>query len=176
MVVAYRGSYSYEDPNNHWHDYFGYEVSSGRYFNPQETLYSSGAPRAADLTGEVVLFSIPVDPTGSVKRNITVLKEIRPPPQAFGSYFGSVLLSVDLNGDGRDELLVGAPLFTTMRRAKRNAKLNNKDPNEIDFAMKKDTTQDQTEWTGDHGCVFVYWFDNSSSIIQQVCYSYFIPY
>lgn len=31
----------------------------------------------------------------------------------FGSYFGSVLASADVNGDGLQELIIGAPFYNT---------------------------------------------------------------
>ena len=30
-----------------------------------------------------------------------------------GSYFGATLCATDINGDGKDDLLVGAPTYTT---------------------------------------------------------------
>ena len=35
------------------------------------------------------------------------------PPRQMGSFFGSVLCAADVNGDGLDDLLVGAPMFST---------------------------------------------------------------
>lgn len=33
-----------------------------------------------------------------------------------GEYFGSSLLAVDLNGDGLDDLLVGAPMYCSFKK------------------------------------------------------------
>jgi len=82
-------------------------VSSGKYFprqwNQAEAFSSAGgSPRARGLTGEVVIFQI--RDTGLEEQVVIVGDQ-------FGSYFGSVLASADVNNDGLDELLIGAPLF-----------------------------------------------------------------
>lgn len=35
--------------------------------------------------------------------------------QQMGEYFGSSLLATDINGDGKDDLIVGAPMYTYNR-------------------------------------------------------------
>jgi hypothetical protein len=171
MTVGYRGTTTFQG-NNHWYDYFGYGVSSGNYLKSDEVLYAAGAPRARMLRGEVVIFSISekTDPgVNTAKRDINVRAELYPPEQAFGSYFGSVLLSLDLNDDGRDELLVGAPLFTIVKGSKsKRSPAESNDVKEDDEVSGEDGDEIKPEWTGDHGCVFIYSFDENQSPEKEV--------
>uniref|UniRef100_A0A8C8VJC9 Integrin subunit alpha L n=1 Tax=Pelusios castaneus TaxID=367368 RepID=A0A8C8VJC9_9SAUR len=85
----------------------GYAVKSMQHQN--KTLYAVGAPRYQH-TGMVVVFEI--DPNSS---NWTEMQHIK--GEQIGSYFGAVLCSVDVDGDGdTDVLLVGAPLYYEERR------------------------------------------------------------
>uniref|UniRef100_A0ABM5FTY2 Integrin alpha-2 isoform X1 n=1 Tax=Pogona vitticeps TaxID=103695 RepID=A0ABM5FTY2_9SAUR len=81
--------------------YLGYSVA---ILSMESTLYFvAGAPRS-NYTGRVVVYR--VDDHG----NITVVHTQT--GEQIGSYFGSVLCSVDINGDTvTDVLLVGAPMF-----------------------------------------------------------------
>uniref|UniRef100_A0A8D0H4T4 VWFA domain-containing protein n=1 Tax=Sphenodon punctatus TaxID=8508 RepID=A0A8D0H4T4_SPHPU len=80
----------------------GYALTS--LHHQERVLYAVGAPRYIH-EGRVVIFD--VDPTTS---NWTQKQHIA--GTQIGSYFGSVLCSVDLEGDGQtDFLLVGAPQF-----------------------------------------------------------------
>uniref|UniRef100_A0A674J0N1 Integrin subunit alpha L n=1 Tax=Terrapene triunguis TaxID=2587831 RepID=A0A674J0N1_9SAUR len=80
----------------------GYAVKSMQHQN--RTLYAAGAPRYQHV-GMVVVFEI--DPDSS---NWTDTQHLM--GEQIGSYFGSVLCSVDVDGDGdTDVLLVGAPLY-----------------------------------------------------------------
>ncbi|XP_053883484.1 integrin alpha-L-like [Malaclemys terrapin pileata] len=82
--------------------YLGYAVKSMQHQN--RTLYAAGAPRYQHV-GMVVVFEI--DPDSS---NWTDTQRLM--GEQIGSYFGSVLCSVDVDGDGdTDVLLVGAPLY-----------------------------------------------------------------
>ncbi|TFJ98103.1 DNA-directed RNA polymerases I, II, and III subunit RPABC5-like [Platysternon megacephalum] len=82
--------------------YLGYAVKSMQHQN--RTLYAAGAPRYQHV-GMVVVFEI--DPGSS---NWTDTQHLM--GKQIGSYFGSVLCSVDVDGDGdTDVLLVGAPLY-----------------------------------------------------------------
>ncbi|XP_065258833.1 integrin alpha-L-like [Emys orbicularis] len=82
--------------------YLGYAVKSMQHQN--RTLYAAGAPRYQHV-GMVVVFEI--DPDSS---NWTDTQHLM--GEQIGSYFGSVLCSVDVDGDGdTDVLLVGAPLY-----------------------------------------------------------------
>ncbi|NWV02427.1 ITA11 protein, partial [Ptilonorhynchus violaceus] len=103
-VIPLRESYLQEFPEelkNHG-AYLGYTVSSVVSVE-RERIYVAGAPRF-NHTGKVILFSM----DGS--RNLTIHQALR--GEQIGSYFGSEINSLDVDGDGvTDALLVGAPMF-----------------------------------------------------------------
>ncbi|XP_072291710.1 integrin alpha-11 isoform X2 [Eucyclogobius newberryi] len=105
-VVPPKSSYQDEFPEelkNHG-AYLGYSLGS-LTFSHGPQVYVAGAPRF-NHTGKVLVFTL------KNNGNLTVLQSL--PGQQIGSYFGSVLLSVDINGDGEtDALLVSAPMFYT---------------------------------------------------------------
>lgn len=65
--------------------------------------FASGAPRAENIYGKVIIFQYPNDKN----KPLTVKKTVS--GEQPGEYFGAALTSCDLNGDGKDELIVGAP-------------------------------------------------------------------
>ncbi len=170
FVVGHKGTQQQE--NGQWFEYFGYSLSSGKYFDNTTTYYAGGSPRGGvGLSGDVTIFDLSVNndnvsslpPEHVYKRQINSILPISPPSESesFGSYFGSVLLSVDLNGDGRDELLVGAPYYSLLRtpRAKRRV-------SHVTSSLRED------EWTGDNGAVFVYFFTPNKTIVCIYCFKY----
>ena len=60
-----------------------------------------GMPKGLNLTGQVVLYS----------PNLVNLVNIS--GEQLGSYFGHAIAASDVNGDGLDDLIIGAPLFTS---------------------------------------------------------------
>ncbi|WAQ94645.1 ITA9-like protein [Mya arenaria] len=91
----------------------GYSMSSGRYFGNGQTFYTIGAPRF-NLRGKVLLYENDRD-NYFFERPFLVLDGA---DQGLGElpmnvYFGAVLCSVDVNADGTDDLLVGAPMYAT---------------------------------------------------------------
>ena len=98
--------------------YFGYAVSSGKFFGESsdegsDIQYVAGAPRGGDMAGVVTVFSFPGTENEPLRR-IQVIEG-----RQDHSYFGSVITVVDLNGDGLDDLIVGAPRYTSpFRRPK----------------------------------------------------------
>nr|XP_020852540.1 integrin alpha-2 isoform X3 [Phascolarctos cinereus] len=81
--------------------YLGYSVAV--ISNGNSVHFVAGAPRA-DYTGQVVMYSVDAD------GNATIIQSHR--GDQIGSYFGSVVCSVDVNRDTiTDVLLVGAPMF-----------------------------------------------------------------
>lgn len=103
-VIPPKSSYTHEFPEelkNHG-AYLGYTVTSvvsarnGR-------LLVAGAPRF-NHTGKVIIFTL--KNTG----NLTILHSLK--GQQIGSYYGSEIAPVDIDGDGvTDNLLVAAPMF-----------------------------------------------------------------
>lgn len=86
--------------------YLGYDVQSAS--TPDGVLYISGAPRY-NHTGRVVVYRLN-------KNNNVVVSQILSGEQ-IGSYFGSVLQTLDVDGDSfTDLLLVGAPMFMGKER------------------------------------------------------------
>ncbi|XP_010018489.1 PREDICTED: integrin alpha-11, partial [Nestor notabilis] len=103
-VIPLRESYLQEFPEelkNHG-AYLGYTVSSV-ISTKHERIYVAGAPRF-NHTGKVILFSM------HNNRNLTIHQALK--GEQIGSYYGSEINSLDVNGDGiTDVLLVGAPMY-----------------------------------------------------------------
>uniref|UniRef100_A0AAQ4NWF2 VWFA domain-containing protein n=1 Tax=Gasterosteus aculeatus aculeatus TaxID=481459 RepID=A0AAQ4NWF2_GASAC len=86
--------------------YLGYDVQSAS--TQDGVLYISGAPRY-NHTGRVVVYRLDAE-------NHVVVSQILK-GQQIGSYFGSVLQTVDVDGDSStDLLLVGAPMYMGTER------------------------------------------------------------
>ncbi|CAJ1055853.1 integrin alpha-11 [Xyrichtys novacula] len=103
-VVPPKSSYKDEFPEelkNHA-AYLGYSVGS-LISSRGAQLYVSGAPRF-NHTGKVILFTL------KNSGNLNILKALL--GEQIGSYFGSELLSMDVDEDGlTDVLLVAAPMY-----------------------------------------------------------------
>ncbi|NWU83256.1 ITA11 protein, partial [Onychorhynchus coronatus] len=103
-VIPLRESYLEEFPEelkNHG-AYLGYTVSSV-VSTKHERIYVAGAPRF-NHTGKVILFSM------HSNRNLTIHQALK--GEQIGSYYGSEINSLDVNGDSvTDVLLVGAPMY-----------------------------------------------------------------
>uniref|UniRef100_A0A7N8XLD2 Integrin, alpha 1 n=1 Tax=Mastacembelus armatus TaxID=205130 RepID=A0A7N8XLD2_9TELE len=86
--------------------YIGYDVQSAT--TPDGMLYITGAPRY-NHTGRVVIYRLNED------NKIVVTQTLN--GEQIGSYFGSVLQTIDVNGDSyTDLLLVGAPMYMGSER------------------------------------------------------------
>ncbi|XP_069025985.1 integrin alpha-1 isoform X1 [Embiotoca jacksoni] len=86
--------------------YLGYDVQSAS--TPAGVLYITGAPRY-NHTGRVVIYRL------DQKNNIVVSQILK--GEQIGSYFGSVLQTVDVDRDSyTDVLLVGAPMYMGSER------------------------------------------------------------
>ncbi|XP_031425218.1 integrin alpha-11a [Clupea harengus] len=103
-VIPPKSSYSKEFPEelkNHG-AYLGYTVTSVVSARNGQ-LYVAGAPRF-NHTGKVIVFTLRND------GNLTILHSLK--GQQIGSYYGSEIAAVDIDGDGvTDNLLVAAPMF-----------------------------------------------------------------
>ncbi|XP_077975850.1 integrin alpha-V-like [Styela clava] len=91
---------SYDD------NYLGYSVATGKTINDSQLLFVS-APRrfGFDLLGMVIVFNDGMD---AALYNFTGTQT--------GEYFGCGLAAIDLNADGLDDLIIGAPLYTDYDR------------------------------------------------------------
>ncbi|XP_062439959.1 integrin alpha-11 isoform X1 [Rhea pennata] len=103
-VIPLRESYLQEFPEelkNHG-AYLGYTVSSV-VSAERRRIYVAGAPRF-NHTGKVIIFTM------HNNRNLSIHQALK--GEQIGSYYGSEISSVDVNGDGvTDALLVGAPMY-----------------------------------------------------------------
>lgn len=146
-------------------DYFGYSVTSGKFFVPEisknKTQFAVGAPRSSQLSGKVFIFILEDVPESWSEGRMKLIVEPIEGKETnkgnhYASYFGHTLLALDVNADGFDDLLVSAPLYGTTIRYKRNAfmPMEQGDSNE-----KGNSTEEESRVkmkSGDEGCVFVY--------------------
>ncbi|XP_046822776.1 integrin alpha-8-like isoform X2 [Vespa crabro] len=97
-------------PNNRNIDmdinYLGYSTTSGFYFSKQERLFASSSPRSNNMKGYVIIYSFPKYSGKTIDISNTLNG------YQYGEYFGASLASCDLNNDDKDDLIVGAPLWT----------------------------------------------------------------
>ncbi|TRY70313.1 hypothetical protein TCAL_06649 [Tigriopus californicus] len=90
------------------YSYMGMSITSGNFLPRslncgQDETYASGAPRAT-IGGKVILFSKCEGHIMPIHRQLI--------GDGFASSFGYSLASADLNADGLDDLLVGAPFYS----------------------------------------------------------------
>ncbi|XP_047355717.1 integrin alpha-8-like isoform X1 [Vespa velutina] len=84
----------------------GYSTTSGFYFSKQERLFASSSPRSNNMKGYVIIYSFPKYSGEKIDISNTLNG------YQYGEYFGASLASCDLNNDDKDDLIVGAPLWT----------------------------------------------------------------
>ncbi|KAJ8911157.1 hypothetical protein NQ315_008342 [Exocentrus adspersus] len=84
------------------YSYLGMSVGGGHFFNKNIYSYVSGAPRSK-MKGQVYFF----EKYNSEELNISLIIT----GEQFASSFGYELLATDVNNDGYDDLLVGAPFY-----------------------------------------------------------------
>uniref|UniRef100_A0A3P8ZVN9 Integrin alpha-2 domain-containing protein n=1 Tax=Esox lucius TaxID=8010 RepID=A0A3P8ZVN9_ESOLU len=100
-----RSAYVDEDNPVDFGSYLGYSVGAGHFLHPDSTEIVGGAPQHKQ-TGKAYLFRV-------VDNILKIVTEVK--GHKMGSYFGSSVCAVDLNGDGLSDLLVGAPMYSTVR-------------------------------------------------------------
>uniref|UniRef100_A0A6Q2XR40 VWFA domain-containing protein n=1 Tax=Esox lucius TaxID=8010 RepID=A0A6Q2XR40_ESOLU len=127
--------------------YVGYDVQSAS--TPDGVLYITGAPRY-NHTGRVIVYKL----NGTTVKVTQVLKG-----EQIGSYFGSVLRTVDVDQDSyTDVLLVGAPMYMGPEKEEQGQvyvyKLNEKGIFEHQATLKPDH-QTCCTTTHSHSCTVV---------------------
>lgn len=97
------------------YSYVGYSVSSGKFLGEKnKTYYVSGAPRAGvKYQGKVYIFDFHVATSNGDEHRMEIIRELE--GQQLGEYFGAALCVLDVNGDGLDDVLVGAPHYGDKR-------------------------------------------------------------
>ena len=65
--------------------------------------FASGAPRASNMYGAAIIFTFSHSDNAKLEVKKLLIGE------QHGEYFGAALSSCNLNGDDKDELIVGAP-------------------------------------------------------------------
>ncbi|EPQ02356.1 Integrin alpha-4 [Myotis brandtii] len=85
--------------------YLGYSVGAGHFWSRDTTEVIGGAPQHEQI-GKAYIFRID-------ERKLTILHEMK--GKKLGSYFGASICAVDLNADGFSDVLVGAPMQSSIR-------------------------------------------------------------
>ncbi|XP_064614581.1 integrin alpha-PS1-like [Liolophura sinensis] len=98
-----------ENPPVPFFSYLGFSAAAGR-FSGAQMYYAAGAPRANEI-GQVVMFTAKTNngefqyiPENVIKGSV------------FGSMFGYDIIALDINQDGFDDLVVGAPFYFVKKK------------------------------------------------------------
>ncbi|XP_064088838.1 integrin alpha-PS3-like [Macrobrachium nipponense] len=93
-----------QEPSLSYYDLSGYAVTSGRFFDKDQLLYVTGAPRGAEMHGKVLIFSF------STYKSLNIWTKYK--GSQLGENFGAALIAADVNGDGLSDLIVGSPTYS----------------------------------------------------------------
>ncbi|XP_045901950.1 integrin alpha-8 [Micropterus dolomieu] len=86
--------------DTHDDSYLGYSVAVGEFTGDSEQELIAGVPRGAQNFGYVAMIN---------STNLTFIQNFT--GEQMASYFGYSVAVTDLNGDGTDDVLIGAPLY-----------------------------------------------------------------
>ncbi|XP_055511685.1 integrin alpha-8 isoform X1 [Leucoraja erinacea] len=87
-------------PADYDDNYLGYSVAVGEFTGDSEQEFVAGIPRGAQSVGYVAIIN---------STDMTFILNFT--GEKMASYFGYTVAVSDINSDGRDDVLVGAPLF-----------------------------------------------------------------
>lgn len=89
-----------ESSSNEDDSYLGYSSATGDFVSEGLQGVAVGMPRGAGLLGKVLVFS------WNLTNHVNITGE------QIGAYFGYSLCTVDVDGDGLQDLIIGAPMYT----------------------------------------------------------------
>ena len=90
-----------EGPESEDNTYLGYSLALGHFTGDSHPDIAVGMPRGSNLTGKVIFL------TGTTMEQLHNLTG-----NQVGAYFGHAVAVSDVNGDGLDDVIIGAPLHT----------------------------------------------------------------
>ncbi|XP_070566085.1 integrin alpha-8-like isoform X2 [Ptychodera flava] len=101
-------SFTPEQGEEYDNRYLGYSMAVGQFTHDYFEDYVVGAPKGNDLKGLVHVY----DGRSTLNRPFRQISG-----EQLGSYFGSTVAATDVNGDGLDDIIVGAPYYSDRESA-----------------------------------------------------------